>query len=148
MPRGTAAVWSNYVYTIQLCTVSRHFMQSHIRKTHACLAVTCHLLFWQNDRGRSRATAVTLGRNEYRNKNQHRKLTLEKTIHLPLLPGLEPATFPSRDRPSSLSAIPALHSNRSGQYQTSSFFNSRVQSSCKIVLGNGLLRTQKLWFSP
>ena len=25
-----------------------HFMQSHIRKVHACLAVTCHLHFWQN----------------------------------------------------------------------------------------------------
>ena len=27
-----------------------HFMQSHIRKMYACLAVTCHLHFWQNDR--------------------------------------------------------------------------------------------------
>ena len=26
-----------------------HFMQSHKRKVHACLAVTCHLHFWQND---------------------------------------------------------------------------------------------------
>ena len=25
-----------------------HFMQSHIRKVHVCLAVTCHLQFWQN----------------------------------------------------------------------------------------------------
>ena len=25
-------------------------MQSHIRKVYACLAVTCHLHFWQNDR--------------------------------------------------------------------------------------------------
>ena len=148
VPRGTAAVWSNSVYTIQLCIVSRHFMQIHIRKTHACLAVTCHLHFWQNDRDRLRATAVTLDRNEYRNKSQHRKLTPEKTIHLPLLPELEPAIFPSRDRPTNLWAIPTPHSNRSGQYQTSSFFNSRVRSSCKIVLGNGLLRTQKLWFSP
>ena len=37
------------------------FMQSHIRKVHACLAVTCHLPFRQNDRGLLRATAVTLG---------------------------------------------------------------------------------------
>jgi len=36
-----------------------HFMQSHIRKVYACLAVTCHLRFWQNDRGLLRATAVT-----------------------------------------------------------------------------------------
>ena len=25
-------------------------MQSHMRKVYACLAVTCHLHFWQNDR--------------------------------------------------------------------------------------------------
>ena len=33
-------------------------MQSHIRKVYACLVVTCHLRFWQNDRGLLRATAV------------------------------------------------------------------------------------------
>ena len=33
------------------------------------------------------------GRNGYRNKSQHRKLTLEKKSLPPLLPGLEPATF-------------------------------------------------------
>ena len=36
-------------------------MQSHIRKVYACLAVTCHLHFWQNDRDLLRATAVTRG---------------------------------------------------------------------------------------
>ena len=36
-------------------------MQSHIRKVYACLAVTCHLRFWQDDRGLLRATAVTQG---------------------------------------------------------------------------------------
>ena len=35
-------------------------MQSYIRKVYAYLAVTCHLHFWQNDRGLLRATAVTL----------------------------------------------------------------------------------------
>ena len=30
-------------------------MQSHIRKVYACLAVTCHLHFWQNDRDLLRA---------------------------------------------------------------------------------------------
>ena len=49
-----------------------HFMQSHIRKVHAYLAVTCHPHFWQNDRGISGATAVTRGWNGYRNKSQHR----------------------------------------------------------------------------
>ena len=57
-----------------------HFMQSHIRKVYACLAVTCHLHFWRNDRGLLRATAVTWGWNGYQNKSQHRKLTLEKKI--------------------------------------------------------------------
>ena len=44
----------------------------------ACLAVTCHLHFWQNDRDLLRTTQVTLGWNGYQNKSQHRKLTLEK----------------------------------------------------------------------
>ena len=50
---------------------------------YARLAVTCHLHFWQNDRGLLCATAVAQGWNGYRNKSQHRKLTLEKKI-LPL----------------------------------------------------------------
>ena len=35
------------------------FNKSHIRKVYACLAVTCHLHFWQNDRDFLRATVVT-----------------------------------------------------------------------------------------
>ena len=54
-----------------------HFMQSHIRKVYACLAVTCHLHFWQSDRDLLRATAVTRGWNGYQNKSQHKKLTLQ-----------------------------------------------------------------------
>ena len=73
-----------------------HFMQSHVRKVYACLAVTCHLHFWWNDRGLLRATAVTRGWNGYRNKSQHRKLSLEKKILPPLLQRFEPATFRSR----------------------------------------------------
>ena len=75
-----------------------HFMQRHIRKVHAYLAVTCHLYFWQNDRGLLCATTVTLGWNGYRNKSQYRKLTPEKIILPPLLQGFEPATFRSRIR--------------------------------------------------
>ena len=75
-----------------------HFMQSHIRKVYACLAVTCHLRFWQNDRGLLRATAVTRGWNGYRNKSQHRTLTLEKKICPPLQQGFKSATFRSRVR--------------------------------------------------
>ena len=70
-----------------------HFMQSHIRKVHACLSVTCHLHFWQNDRGLLRATAVTRRWNGYRNKSQHKKLTPEKNILPPLMQGSNPRPF-------------------------------------------------------
>ena len=74
-----------------------HVMQRHIRRMHACLAVTCPLHFWQNGLDLLRAAAVTRGSNGYR-ESQHRKLTLEKKILLPLMPGLEPSTFQSRVR--------------------------------------------------
>ena len=88
----TAAVSARTVYTIQPCTVSLH-PKAHT-KVHACLAVSCNLHFWQN--GQERATAVTRGLNGYRNKSQHRKLTLEKKILPALFHGFEPATFQSR----------------------------------------------------
>ena len=85
------------VYTIQPCTrLQCHFIQSHIGRVYVCLAVTCHLHFWQNDRDLLCATAVTWGWNGYRNKSLHRKLTLKKNILPPLLLGLEPGTFWSR----------------------------------------------------
>ena len=61
--------------------MSRHFMQSHIRRVLGCLAVTCHLHFWQNDRDLLRATAVIQGRKGYRNKSQYRKFTLENFFY-------------------------------------------------------------------
>ena len=78
-----------------------------IRKVYACLAVTCHLHFWQNDRDFLRATVVTRGWNGYRNKSQHRKSTLEKKILPPFQQGFEPVTFQSRVRHSNHWAIPA-----------------------------------------
>ena len=49
-----------------------HFMQSHVRKVYAYVAVTCHLHFWQNDWGVFlRATTVTLWWNEHQNKSQY-----------------------------------------------------------------------------
>ena len=86
VPRETAACSACSLYIIQPCTMSRHFMQSHIRRVLGCLAVTCHLHFWQNDRDLLRATAVIQGRNGYRNKSQYRKFTLDKTIIPPFLP--------------------------------------------------------------
>ena len=35
-------------------------------QVYVCLGVTCHLYFWQNDRGLLHATAVTWGWNEHR----------------------------------------------------------------------------------
>ena len=53
-----------------LCTLykhaPRHFMQSHTRKVHAYLAVTCHLHFWQNYQDLVCATVVTWGGMESR----------------------------------------------------------------------------------
>ena len=74
---------------------------------YACLAVTCHLHFWQNDRDFLRATVVTRGWNGYRKKSQHRKSTLEKKILPPFQQRFEPATFQSRVRRSNHWAIPA-----------------------------------------
>ena len=84
-----------------------HFTQSHRRKVHACLAITCYLHFWQNDRGLIRATAGTRRWNGYRDKRQHRRLTMEKKILSPLLQGFEPATFQTRVRRSNHWAISA-----------------------------------------
>ena len=96
------------VCTIQPCTsLQCHFFQSHMDKVYACLAVTCHLDFWQNDRDLLRATAVTQGWSGYRNKSQHKKLTLEKKIIPPFMPELEPWTFRSRVRRSNHWAIHA-----------------------------------------
>ena len=62
------------------------FNKSHIRKVYACLAVTCHLHFWQNDRDFLRATVVTRGWNGYRNKSQHRKSTDPGEENSPAVP--------------------------------------------------------------
>ena len=113
VPHETAAVLAQV-----LCTPYNHapchFMQSHICKVYACLAVTCHLHVWQNDQELIRATAVTWGWNRYRNKNQHRKLTLENKILLPLLQGFKPVTFQSWVRRSNHWAIPAHWRNMAG----------------------------------
>ena len=61
MLHETAAVRAHSVYTIQPCTMSHHFMQSHIGRVHACLAVNCHLHTGQNDWDVLHATVVTWG---------------------------------------------------------------------------------------
>ena len=76
-------------------------------RVYACLVVTRHLRFWQNNRDLLRATAVTRGMEQTPSKSQHTKSTLEKKIVPPLLPGFELATFRSRVRRSYQQAIPA-----------------------------------------
>ena len=73
MAHETAAVSARSEYTIQPCTMSLH-AHSHTRKVHACLAVTCHLHFRQNDQYLLRATAVTRGCNGYRTKESAQKV--------------------------------------------------------------------------
>ena len=101
---------------------------------YACLAVTCHLHFWQNDRDFLRATVVTRGWNGYRNKSQHRKSTLEKKILPPFQQGFEPATFQSRVRRSNHWAIPAP-------------LRLRLIMVCFYTFRLGLI-TVATWFGP
>ena len=64
VPHETAAIPAR-----SLCTYKHapyYFMQNHMCKVHAYLAVTCHLHFWQNDRGLLRDTR---GWNGYRYKS-------------------------------------------------------------------------------
>ena len=123
-------------YTIQSCNfcfvlfLQRHFMQLHIRRVHVYLAVTCHLRFWQNDWDLLRATVVTRWWNGYRNKSQHRKLTLEKNFFPPLLPGLEPATFWSRVRRSNHWAIPVPSLDGSWELPRFLYFRCTVKCIC------------------
>ena len=83
-----------------------HFMQSHIRKVHACNLPSALLAEWRDN---LRAAPVTRRWNWYRNKSQYRKLTQEKKILPPLLQGFEPATFQLRVRRSNHWAIFAVH---------------------------------------
>ena len=99
VPREAAAVSAHV-----LCTLYNHAPIYSVTSSKAtyvrcmsCVA-SCNLCFWQNGRDLLCATAVTLEWYGYRNKSQHRKLTLEKKILPPLLPGLEPATSRSRAR--------------------------------------------------
>ena len=60
VPHETAAIsvqvlWTPYNHA------PCHFMQSHTCKVYACLAVTCHLRFWQDDLDLLCAAVVTRG---------------------------------------------------------------------------------------
>ena len=100
----------NHIWAQWACSRVENNVINNICSVRVCLAVTCHLHFWQNDRDISRATAITRGWNRYRNKIQHRKLTLDKNILPPLLQGFEPATFQLRFRRSNHWAFRAFFS--------------------------------------
>ena len=53
-----------------------------MHKVCVCLAVACHLHFWQNDLGLLHATVITWEWNGYWSQSQHRKLTMEKILLL------------------------------------------------------------------
>ena len=95
--------WSHVKLLLSQCMLCVHhstmhqFTASLHSKPHtqgACV-FSCNLpsALWQNDQHFLCATAVTQGWNGYWSKSQHRKLTQEKIILLPLLPGLECAPF-------------------------------------------------------
>ena len=85
---GMAGATWNCCCLCILCIPYNH-AQPHL---YGVCMFTCNLHFWQNDRGLLHATVITWGWNRYRNKSQHKKLTLEKIFTL-LLQGLNQQTF-------------------------------------------------------
>ena len=79
-------VHAHSVYIVQARTMSCHFTHSRIHRVHAHLVVTFHVGFWQNDQDLFTCYCGNIG-VEW-TPSQHRKLTLEKKILPPLLPGL------------------------------------------------------------
>ena len=123
--RNCCRLSARSVYNIQPCaSIHRHFIR---RVQCVKLPATCT----GYDQDVLRAIAATRGWNGYRNKSQHRKLTLGKKILPPLLSGLEPATFESRVRCSTteLSLLPTLQS-------TTVLDNVLSTASCHILTIN------------
>ena len=62
-------------------------MQTHIHTVHACLAVSCHLHLWQNDRDLLGATAVVFSYHNDDTKavNGGWRLSHTQSVQLPLL---------------------------------------------------------------
>ena len=51
----------------------KSFKATYILSMHVCLAVTCHLRCWQNERDLVHATEMKRGWNGYRNKESSQK---------------------------------------------------------------------------
>ena len=75
-------------------------------RVYACLGVTCHLHFLPEWPGSFTCHCGNTVVERTPNKSQHTKLTLEKKILPPLLPGFELATFRSRVRRPYQQAVP------------------------------------------
>ena len=95
--------------TMHQFTVSHH--SKGLCRVYVCLAVTCHLHLWQNDWDLLRATAVARGRNRYQKRSQHRQLTLENKILMPLQWWHIPPTFQSQVQHSNHWVSPLLIMN-------------------------------------
>ena len=96
-----------------------------IRKVYACLAVTCHLHFWQNDRDFLRATVVTRGGKNGTDRAEIRVSTESRPWRRKFSRrssrDSNPPTFQSRVRCSNHWAIPApaviyVHRNHVAYY--------------------------------
>ena len=118
VPCETAASSAQVMFTYRSFTSYNHapvhFIQSQTGSVHvfvcvcvcacvrACLAVTCHLHFWQNDRN-----LLLWGGTDTKIRVSTEKADLEKKILPPqLLQGLEPATSSSQILQSNHWAIP------------------------------------------
>ena len=96
----TSCVWAHFPWQVPTLCLDSIISPLPLCWVKDVCMFRCNLPlhFWQNDRGLLRATVVTSGVGRTPNKSQHRKLSLEKKILPPLLPGLELATFWSRVR--------------------------------------------------
>ena len=109
------------VYTIQPCTSLRcHFMQSYIHRVHACLAVTCHLHFWQNDRYHFTCYCGNMEVERIQKWESAQKVDHGEKI----MPGLKPATFWPRVRRSATKPfpLPGIITNRTRNGRKSVIF--------------------------
>ena len=114
------------MYTIQPC----HSMQSHIRKVHACLAVTYHLHFGQNNRDLLRAPHGGGTDTEIRLSTESRPW-IRKFSRRSCRDSPFPSPFPSRVRCSSLTTelFPPLYVRGWGEFNHKAFYECYYQRS-------------------
>ena len=79
-PHEAAAILVHIMCILYIHAPVYSVIQSHIHMVDVCSAAACHLHFWQNDGGYFLCYCSNMEWNAYRNKSQHRKLTLEKKI--------------------------------------------------------------------